>query len=105
MLNLSAISADVDAMFAAVGEPATWNGQDVTLIPGGRSLITQGNMRKWTSSFTVRVAEVPEPAPGDVIVFSDVTWTVGDPAGEPVSGGQVVWTVQAVKQRRPTFHG
>ena len=105
MLSSEVIAADIDAIFADQGKPATWNGQDVTVIARGRTLLTQGNMRKWTGSFTVRVSDVPEPEPGDVIVFDGAEWTVGDPSGEPVTGGEYLWAVQAVKQRRPTFNG
>jgi hypothetical protein len=100
-----AIAADVAAMFAEVGQDATYNDDPVRVVPGRFSLITEGSMRKWVRSFVVRVSEVAEPSPGDVIVCDDTTWTVGDPGGEPVTGGRVVWTVQAIKQRRPTFRG
>jgi hypothetical protein len=99
------ISADVDAMFAEIGEDATYNGDPIRLVPGRSSLITEGSMRKWVRSFVIRVSDVPEPNPGDTIDYDDASWTVGDPGGEPVTGGQVAWTVQAVKQRRPTFRG
>lgn len=105
MLDPTVINADVDAMFADAGQSATWNGAAVTLVQGRKSLVTEGSMRKWVQSFIVRVSEVAEPAPGDSIVFSGTTWTISDPAGEPVSGGQYIWTVQAVRQERPTFRG
>lgn len=101
----SVIEADIDAIFADIGQAATYNGDNVSVVPGKTSLITDGSARECVRSFVVRESDVESPEPGDVIVLGGISWTVSDPGGEPVAGGRGTWTVQAVKQRRPTFRG
>ncbi len=97
------IEADLRAIFTDIGEPATYNGADIMIIPQGRTVQFNGSARQSTAEFIVRCSDVSDPQPMDVIVYDGVTWEVDDPDGEPVTGGNGTWNVKGVQYRRPSF--
>jgi hypothetical protein len=105
MSLIDVMENDVAAVFDEIGHDASYNGDAIKVLPGRTTLITDGSVRELSRVFIVMVADVSSPEPGDVIEFGQDLWTVSDPGGEPISGGRGIWTVQTLKQRRPTFRG
>jgi hypothetical protein len=100
---MSAIPAAIDVLFvdpnlgcAATYEPADGDPFPVRVIARRADVTTDfGEARLWseTSTFDVRVSEVPEPRPGDRIVFGDETFVV---QGAPMRDRErLVWTLDA----------
>jgi hypothetical protein len=98
---MSAFALAVDALFADpnLARDATWEPTDgdpfpVRVIARRADAVTDfGEARLWseTSSFDVRVNEVPTPRPGDRIVIDGTTYMV---QGEPVRDRErLVWTI------------
>jgi len=98
---MSAFALAVDALFADpnLARDATWEPTDgdpfpVRVIARRADAVTDfGEARLWseTSSFDVRVNEVPTPRPGDRIVIDGTTYMV---QGEPLRDRErLVWTL------------
>jgi hypothetical protein len=98
---MSVFAAAVDALFAdpnlgrdAIWQPADGDAFPVRVIARRADAVTElSGARLWseTTRFDVRVAEVPNPWPGDNLVLGAETFVV---QGEPMRDGErLVWTL------------
>jgi len=78
------MAADISAVFfnaSEFAETVTYNGTSITAIPEIGESNQKGNEYSSDGSsdraeFCVKVANVADPVPGDVIVYSGKSWTV-----------------------------
>jgi hypothetical protein len=101
-MNMSAIAAAVDALFAdpnlgrnAIYEPADGEPIPVRVVARRADAVTEfGDARLWseTTRLDLRVGEVANPRPGDRIVIDGAAFVV---QGEPVRDRErLVWTIE-----------
>lgn len=83
---------EADYLFELAGEPATWNGQPLTVVEGKESETNIGSPGAVIPTMIIQVRETElgaRPKAGAVVVYRDATWSATP--FPTASGG--VWTV------------
>lgn len=83
---------DLACIFAEIGEPATWNGQPLTVVEGKESETTTGFPGAVLPTMIIQVREAElgaRPKAGAVVVFRGKTWSA-TPFPTASAG---IWTV------------
>jgi hypothetical protein len=74
------VRADLDCIYGEIGNPATYNGADVTVcVWRANGLQDAGGFVRETASCRVRISEVTSIKKGsDALTYGGVTWLVDD---------------------------
>lgn len=96
------IHQDLEDLFYSedgFGQPATYNGKPVTIIPdtGMMQSTSLPGYTVMSQQFRVRQSEVSRPKSGDKLVWSEITWSV---TGNPLldAGDWLVDVTQEVRK-------